>query len=105
MRWTIGGAQAANFCFKSLCRALAWRHGEDAAETWFWSMTPLPAGYPRLGQYLDGLIMLVLPYRLSLRYTDRRLAEIDAYIDRELKKLREREDERGNAGQVSEVSG
>ncbi len=101
MRWTIGGVCAANFCFKRLCRALAWRHGEDAAETWFWSMTPLPAGYPRLNQYLDGIIMLVLPRGLSLGYTGRRLAEIDAYIDRELKKLRERENGRGNEGQVS----
>jgi len=45
-------------------RLLEWRHGNDTAKFWFWSLTPLPCGFPYWWQYLDGLIMLAHPIPL-----------------------------------------
>lgn len=46
-------------CYRML--KLLSRSSKESKEIWFWSMTPLPMGYPYLYQYFEGLVLAFLP--------------------------------------------
>ena len=52
-------------------------HGEEAAKTWLWSMTPFPADVPRWGECVQGLIAALLPGKLHGKFMDAQLYAVD----------------------------
>lgn len=71
-----------------ICTLLEKLHGEEAAQTWLWSMTPFPATVPRWSEAFFGLTAALAPgsiHRRLMRYMENR---IDKEIDRAMRDVR-----------------
>lgn len=63
-------------------------HGEEAAHTWLWCLTPFPATMPRWGECAQGLIAAALPGKLHARFVSEQLETSERIIDRAMDRIR-----------------
>jgi hypothetical protein len=62
--------------------ALETRHGEEAAKTWLWSLTPFPATVPRWKEVAFGALAALAPRKIHARMVETMMAKIDREIER-----------------------
>jgi len=71
-----------------VCTLLEKLHGEDAAQTWLWSMTPFPATVPRWSETVFGLTAALVPRSIHRRLMAYMNERIDREIERAMREVR-----------------
>lgn len=72
----------------AVCCLLSWRHGEEASETWLWSLTPFPASVPTWEQVVFGSFAAIAPASVHVKLMNHMLKRVDIEIERAMSNVR-----------------